>query len=133
VPPPDRRGPVPAVGAGAEIGRYAAIRYRPHRPPRRCLAWCAGLLNAPTHEINLAVEEFFADRRPDDLLLVHFSCHGVKDEDGDLYFATSNTMLRRLGATAVGADFVNGAWAAAGPGGSCSCSTAATRARSSGA
>jgi uncharacterized caspase-like protein len=65
------------------------------------------LLNAPTHEINLAVEEFFADRRPDDLLLVHFSCHGVKDEDGDLYFATSNTMLRRLGATAVGADFVN--------------------------
>jgi hypothetical protein len=38
---------------------------------------------------------------------VHFSCHGVKDEDGDLYFAASNTMLRRLGATAVGADFVN--------------------------
>ncbi len=65
------------------------------------------LLNAPAHEVNLAVEEFFADRRPDDLLLVHFSCHGVKDEDGDLYFATSNTMLRRLGATAVGADFVN--------------------------
>jgi Caspase domain len=65
------------------------------------------LLNAPTHEVNLAVEEFFADRRPDDLLLVHFSCHGVKDEGGDLYFATSNTMLRRLGATAVGADFVN--------------------------
>jgi hypothetical protein len=65
------------------------------------------LLNAPTHEVNLAVEEFFADRRPDDLLLVHFSCHGVKDEDGDLYFATSSTMLRRLGATAVGADFVN--------------------------
>lgn len=65
------------------------------------------LLNAPAHEVNLAVDEFFADRRPDDLLLVHFSCHGVKDEDGDLYFATSNTMLRRLGATAVGADFVN--------------------------
>ncbi len=65
------------------------------------------LLNAPAHEVNLAVEEFFADRRPDDLLLVHFSCHGVKDEDGDLYFAMSNTVLRRLGATAVGADFVN--------------------------
>lgn len=65
------------------------------------------LLNASAHEVNLGVEEFFADRRPDDLLLVHFSCHGVKDEDGDLYFATSNTMLRRLGATAVGADFVN--------------------------
>jgi hypothetical protein len=65
------------------------------------------LLNEPAHEINLAVEEFFADRRPDDLLLVHFSCHGVKDEDGELYFAAANTQLRRLGATAVAADFVN--------------------------
>jgi hypothetical protein len=65
------------------------------------------LLNEPAHEVNLAVEEFFADRRPDDLLLVHFSCHGVKDESGDLYFAMANTRLRRLGATAVAADFVN--------------------------
>jgi len=65
------------------------------------------LLNQPAHEVNLAVEEFFADRRPDDLLLLHFSCHGVKDEDGELYFATANTLLRRLGATAVAADFVN--------------------------
>jgi uncharacterized RDD family membrane protein YckC len=65
------------------------------------------LLNEPAHEVNLAVEEFFADRRPDDLLLLHFSCHGVKDEGGELYFATSNTRLRRLGATAVAADFVN--------------------------
>ena len=53
------------------------------------------------------MEEFFADRHPGDLLLMHFSCHGVKDEGGDLYFATSNTRLRRLGATAVGASFVN--------------------------
>src|SRR3978361_1654916 len=65
------------------------------------------LLNEPAHEVNLAVEEFFADRRPDDLLLVHFSCHGIKDEDGELYFAAGNTQLRRLGATAVAADFVN--------------------------
>ena len=65
------------------------------------------LLNEPAHEITLAVEEFFADRRPDDLLVVHFSCHGVKDEDGELYFATSNTLLGRLGATAVAAEFVN--------------------------
>jgi hypothetical protein len=65
------------------------------------------LLNEPAHEISLAVEDFFADRRPDDLLLVHFSCHGIKDEDGELYFATANTALRRLGATAVAADFVN--------------------------
>jgi hypothetical protein len=65
------------------------------------------LLNEPAHVVNLAVEEFFADRRPGDLLLVHFSCHGVKDEDGELYFATSNTVLGRLGATAVAAEFVS--------------------------
>jgi uncharacterized RDD family membrane protein YckC len=65
------------------------------------------LLNAPAYEVNEAVEEFFADRRPDDLLLLHFSCHGVKDEGGELYFAAANTKLRRLGATAVAAEFVN--------------------------
>jgi Caspase domain len=65
------------------------------------------LLNQPAHEVNLAVEEFFADRRPDDLLLLHVSCHGVKDEGGELYFATANTRLRRLAATAVAAEFVN--------------------------
>ena len=48
------------------------------------------LLERPNQEVNLAVEEFFADRQPDDLLLVHFSCHGIKDEDGELYFAMAN-------------------------------------------
>jgi Caspase domain len=65
------------------------------------------LLNEPAHVVNLAVEEFFADRRPGDLLLVHFSGHRVKDEDGELYFAASNTVLGRLGATAVAAEFVS--------------------------
>ncbi len=65
------------------------------------------LLNAPAHEATLAVEEFFADRAPDDLLLMHVSCHGVKDEGGDLYFAANNTRVTRLGATAIPANFVN--------------------------
>jgi hypothetical protein len=65
------------------------------------------LLDRPTHEVALAVEDFFADRQPDDLLLVHFSCHGIKDEDGELYFAMADTLLRRLAATAVAANFVN--------------------------
>jgi uncharacterized caspase-like protein len=65
------------------------------------------MLNEPAYVVTEAVEEFFADRSPDDLLLLHFSCHGVKDEGGELYFATANTKLRRLGATAVAADFVN--------------------------
>jgi uncharacterized caspase-like protein len=52
------------------------------------------------------VEEFLTDRSPDDLLLLQFSCHGIKDQAGDLYFAMANTR-RLLGATAVAADFVN--------------------------
>lgn len=65
------------------------------------------VLNEPAHVINLAVEEFFADRRPSDLLLVHISGHGIKNESGELYFAASNTLLDRLGATAVAAEFVS--------------------------
>jgi len=65
------------------------------------------LLNQPVYEVNVAVEDFFADRRPDDLLLMHFSCHGVKDDDGELYFAMTDTRLNRLGSTAVASWFVN--------------------------
>jgi uncharacterized caspase-like protein len=65
------------------------------------------LLDAPSYELSEAVEEFFADRSPDDLLLMHFSCHGVKDEGGELHFATSNTKIRRLAATGLAAEFVN--------------------------
>lgn len=65
------------------------------------------ILNGSAPMINEAVEDFFADRSPDELLLLYFSSHGVKDADGDLYFAAAPTKLRRLGATAVAADFVN--------------------------
>ncbi|MCA2219891.1 caspase family protein [Nonomuraea aurantiaca] len=65
------------------------------------------MLNESTAVINEAVEEFFADRHPDDLLLLHFSGHGVKNDNGELYFATPSTKLNRLGATAVSAEFVN--------------------------
>jgi len=65
------------------------------------------LLNEPTHVVNEAVEEFLTDRSPDDLLLLHFSCHGIKDQEGELYLAMANTQLRLLSATAVAANFVN--------------------------
>jgi uncharacterized caspase-like protein len=65
------------------------------------------LLNRPNQEVALAVEDFFADRQPDDLLLLHFSCHGIKDENGELYFAMTDSLLHRLAATAVAANFVN--------------------------
>lgn len=65
------------------------------------------LLNQPAHVVSEAVEELLTDRAPDDLVLLHFSCHGIKDQGGELYFAMTDTKLRLLGATAVAAEFVN--------------------------
>jgi hypothetical protein len=65
------------------------------------------VVNQPAHVVNLEVARFFANRRPDDLLLLHFSCHGVKDDAGELYFAATDTRLDLLEASAVSAAFVN--------------------------
>ena len=64
-------------------------------------------LNEPEHVVRRKVSSFFDDRRPDDLLLLHLSCHGVKDEDGRLYFATPDTEVDHLDATSLPADYVN--------------------------
>jgi hypothetical protein len=64
-------------------------------------------LNEPDHVVRRKVSEFFRDRARDDLLLLHVSCHGLKDEDGTLYFATSNTAVEHLEATAIPSEFVN--------------------------
>ncbi|MDR7275994.1 caspase family protein [Catenuloplanes atrovinosus] len=80
-----------AVLADPEIGGFTVRRLR----------------NAPAHEISEVLEEFFADRTSDDVLLVHFSGHGLKGADGALHLAATNTKLNRLAATSVAAEFVN--------------------------
>jgi hypothetical protein len=62
--------------------------------------------NEPAHVIQGQIEELFSDSRPDDVLLLHFSCHGLKSESGELFFAARNTRPNRLGSTAIPADFV---------------------------
>ena len=62
--------------------------------------------NEPAHVIQAQIEEVFSESRPDDVLLLHFSGHGLKSESGELFFAASNTRPDRLGSTAVSADFV---------------------------
>ena len=62
--------------------------------------------NESAHAINAHIEDLFADSRADDVLLLHFSCHGLKNDAGELYFAATNTRPDRLGSTAVSADFV---------------------------
>ena len=62
--------------------------------------------NEPAHVIQRQIEDLFSDSRAEDVLLLHFSCHGLKSESGELFFAARNTRPNRLGSTAVSADFV---------------------------
>ena len=64
-------------------------------------------LDEPDHVVRRKLSEFFRDRGRDDLLLLHVACHGLKDEDGTLYFASSNTAVEHLEATAIPSEFVN--------------------------
>ncbi|MEZ0449528.1 caspase family protein [Cellulomonas sp. ICMP 17802] len=65
------------------------------------------LRNGTAQEVRVAVEDFFADSLPDDVLVLHFSCHGLKSAAGELFLAASDSRPDRLASTAVAADFVN--------------------------
>ena len=65
------------------------------------------LLNQPSSKLSQRIEEFFIDRQPDDLVLFYFSGHGFNDEDGMMYFAGTDTKIKLLQSTAVGANFLN--------------------------
>lgn len=62
--------------------------------------------NETAHVVQAEIEDLCLEGRPDDVLLMHFSCHGLKDDSGGLYFAARNTRPDRLRSTAVPADFV---------------------------
>lgn len=67
-------------------------------------------IDQPSYAICAAIEEFLADRRTEDLIVLYFTGHGIKDEDGELFFAAKNTQLvnhqlRR--SSAVSAGFIN--------------------------
>lgn len=64
------------------------------------------LRDGNAHEVRSRIEDFFADRHPSDLLLLHLSCHGLKSESGELYFSARDTKPQRLASTAISADFV---------------------------
>jgi hypothetical protein len=60
----------------------------------------------PAHVVKAQIEDLLADARPDDVVVLHFSGHGLKNEAGDLFFAAHDTKPNRLASTAVSADFV---------------------------
>lgn len=65
------------------------------------------LINKDSSTIMESVETFFIPKRKtDDLLLLYFSGHGVRETYGSLYFAVRNTKLNLLHSTAIEAEFI---------------------------
>jgi Caspase domain/NACHT domain len=61
------------------------------------------LRNAPMHQASLAIENILADAHRDDQILLYFSGHGVKNDEGELYLPSANSRHNRLASTAVSA------------------------------
>ena len=49
------------------------------------------LKDADETTIRRRIDDFFSERRYDDLLLLHFSGHGIKDQNGHLHLAARDT------------------------------------------
>ena len=59
-------------------------------------------LDEPSHEVSTKIVTLFANKRRDDIVLLYFSGHGVKDDQGRLFLAFPNTKLNEhLDTTAV--------------------------------
>ncbi len=65
------------------------------------------VVDAPAHQATRAIEKFFRNRGTEDLLVLHISCHGVKDDDGQLYFACADTDPDLLASTSIPAGFLH--------------------------
>ncbi len=64
------------------------------------------VVNEKAQQIRLAIEDFLAERSPDDVLLVYLSCHGLVDLRRRLYFAARDTIKNRLAASGVEAHWL---------------------------
>ena len=68
------------------------------------------LLDPDVQTMRVKIESLFSDRSKEDLMVLFFSGHGIKDDWGKLYFASQDTRKSTSGelirATAVSASFV---------------------------
>jgi formylglycine-generating enzyme required for sulfatase activity len=64
------------------------------------------LINEGEGKTRRSIARFFADRKPADLLLLYFSGHGVRNEQGQLFLAANDTEINLLDATGIPAEFL---------------------------
>ncbi|OLT22075.1 hypothetical protein BJF78_33455 [Pseudonocardia sp. CNS-139] len=65
------------------------------------------LVNQPHHVVGPAIGDLYRDRRRDDVTLLYFTGHGLKDDHGRLYLATTNTRRDSLLFTSVPAEQID--------------------------
>ncbi len=67
------------------------------------------LYNRPHHVVGKEIGSFYRDRRRDDLTLLYFTGHGIKDDDGHLYLAMTDTERDNLRFTGVAGEQIRAA------------------------
>ena len=65
------------------------------------------LLNEGEGNTRRSIARFFADRKRDDLLLLYFSGHGIRNEQGQLFLAARDTEVGILEASGIPAEFIS--------------------------
>ena len=64
------------------------------------------LINQSETKVRRAISQFLAGKKPDDLVLLYFSGHGVLDDRGRLYLALKDTLVSLLKATSIPSSFI---------------------------
>ena len=64
------------------------------------------LLNQPSQDIRVRIDELFANASVNDLIVLYFSGHGFKDAEGRLHLATIDTRHQLSASTSVSAQFI---------------------------
>ena len=64
-------------------------------------------LDESIHRLRQRIERFFVQAHKDSLLLLYISGHGIKDRDGKLYFAATDTESNLLMSTGLAAGFIH--------------------------
>ncbi len=95
----------------AAVKDIEALRRVLHDPDMGGFNELKSLPNPDPQTMQYEIEALFAERTKEDLLLLYFSGHGIKDDSGNLYFATLVTKKTSKGeltrSTAVPASFIH--------------------------